>query len=93
MQKLRANLEVAIIKSRFLKNGTRVLPHPSINDLAIYWAKYSSMDEVKVLEDSLEKFEVIWSIYIDHITSSFETTFLLDPFLNIVFHILKWTWK
>ena len=54
MQKLRANLEVTIIKSRFLKNGTRVLPHPSINDLAIYWAKYSSMDEVKVLEDSLE---------------------------------------
>ena len=48
----------------------------------IYETKYSRMDQAKFLETAFKKFEVIWSVKTDPITSNF---------LKVVFHNVTWS--
>ena len=50
------------------------------------WARYSRMDQINFVEDSLKKFEMIWSPEAEQITSNFLKTafrkfYLLHPWI------------
>ena len=54
--------------------------------------KYSRMNQVKFVVESLENYEVIWSASADHITSNFKgflPQILLGLFLNTLSHMVE----
>ena len=56
--------------------------------VCLFCAKYSGMDQLKFVVDSMTKFETTWSVKTDHITSNFEKS-VFHKFLLVHFWLFS----